>query len=166
MADWSAVYLRDIVGADASQAALGYAAFSLTMTGMRLLGDQLTQRWGAMRLLRWLNAGGASALALALVFGEYGMTLVAFAFTGLGVATVAPTVFSAAARRAGSAAAGRGIAAVAVYGYTGFLAGPPLIGWLAQATSLRSALAVLALLACVIVALSSQLHEDTEHATH
>ena len=53
--------------------------------------------------------------------------------------------------------AGQGIAAMATLGYGGFLIGPPVIGWLAQATSLQVALGVLVLLAGVIAALAGHL---------
>ena len=153
MADWSAVFLHDTLGTTASRAALGYAAFSLTMTVMRLAGDHLVSRWGAVPMLRWFNLAGAAALLLALAFAHVGATMLAFAVCGLGVATVAPTVFGAAARREGPQHAGRGIAAMASFGYTGFLIGPPLIGWLAEATDLRWALGVLPLLLVTIVLL-------------
>ena len=152
MADWSAVFLHDTLGTTASRAALGYAAFSLTMTLMRLAGDHLVSRWGAVPMLRWFNLAGAAALLLALTFAHAGATMLAFAICGLGVATVAPTVFGAAARREGQHA-GRGIATMASFGYTGFLIGPPLIGWLAEATDLRWALGVLPLLLAAIVLL-------------
>ena len=152
MADWSAVFLHDTLGTTTSRAALGYAAFSLTMTLMRLVGDHLLSRWGAVPLLRWFNLAGAAALLLALAFAHAGATMLAFAICGLGVATVVPTVFSAAARREGQHA-GRGIATMASFGYTGFLIGPPLIGWLAEATDLRWALGVLPLLLAAIVLL-------------
>jgi len=152
MADWSAVFLRDALGASAAQAALGYAAFSLTMTAMRLAGDPLVARWGAVAMLRSFNLLSAAALLLALLAGHRGGTLLAFGLVGLGVATVAPTVFGAAARRDGQQP-GRGIALMAGFGYAGFLLGPPLIGWLAQAASLRLALGVLVLLSLAIVAL-------------
>ncbi|HSI58542.1 MAG TPA: MFS transporter, partial [Ideonella sp.] len=152
MADWSAVFLHDKLGTSASQAAFGYAAFSLAMTVMRLFGDHLIARFGAAPLLRGLNLLGALALTAALASAHAGATVLAFAFSGLGVATVVPTVFSAAARREGQQA-GRGIATMASFGYTGFLLGPPLIGWLAEATDLRVALGLLPLLTLAIVLL-------------
>jgi predicted MFS family arabinose efflux permease len=152
MADWSAVFLRNALGASAAQAALGYAAFSLTMTLMRLAGDHLVARWGAVLLLRVFNLAGAAALLLALLAADVGITMLAFALCGLGMATVAPTVFGAAARHDGQHP-GRGIATMASFGYTGFLLGPPLIGWLAQAATLRVALGVLVLLSLAIVLL-------------
>jgi MFS family permease len=158
MADWSAVLLHDSLKTTAASAALGYAAFSLAMTSMRFAGDRLVIQWGAVRLLRCTNVVGALAFAAALWVQHVGLTMLAFALIGFGMATVAPLVFGAAARRARHGA-GHGIAAMATAGYGGFLVGPPLVGWLAQASSLRVALGVLAILALAITALAHHLRE-------
>jgi MFS family permease len=159
MADWSAVLLHDSLHTTAATAALGYAAFSLAMTSMRFAGDRLVIQWGAVRLLRSTNVVAALALAAALWIQHVGLTMLAFALVGFGMATVAPLVFGAAARRARHGA-GHGIAAMATVGYGGFLVGPPLVGWLAQASSLRVALSVLAILALAITALAHHLRES------
>jgi MFS family permease len=158
MADWSAVLLHDSLHTTAASAALGYAAFSLAMTSMRFAGDRLVIQWGAVRLLRSTNVVAALSLAAALWIQHVGLTMLAFALVGFGMATVAPLVFGAAARRARHGA-GHGIAAMATVGYGGFLVGPPLVGWLAQASSLRVALSVLAILALAIAALAHHLRE-------
>jgi len=85
--------------------------------------------------------------------------MIAFVLLGLGMATVVPTAFAAAGRRAdalaGSAAgevsSARAVALLSGFGYTGLLLGPPVIGWLAQVTSLTWALSLLVLLVAVIV---------------
>jgi MFS family permease len=158
MADWSAVLLHDSLHTTAANAALGYAAFSLAMTSMRFAGDHLVIRWGAVRLLRCTNVVAAFALATALWVQHVGLTMLAFALVGFGMATVAPLVFGAAARRA-LHGAGHGIAAMATVGYAGFLMGPPLLGWLAQASSLPVALSLLAILALAITVLAHHLRE-------
>lgn len=158
MADWSAVLLRDAMEASEATAALGYAAFSLAMMTMRFAGDRIVARWDATRLLRVTNAIGACAFAIALWLQYVGLTMVAFALMGFGAATVAPLVFRAAAQRSHHGA-GHGIAAMATVGYGGFLVGPPLVGWLADATSLPAALALLPLLAFMIAGFAGQLRE-------
>ncbi len=158
MADWSAVLLHDSLHTTAASAALGYAAFSLAMTSMRFAGDRLVIQWGAVRLLRSTNVVAALVLAAALWIQHVGLTMLAFVLIGLGMATVAPLVFGAAARRARHGA-GHGIAAMATVGYGGFLVGPPLVGWLAQASSLPRALSVLAVLALAITVLAHHVRE-------
>ena len=164
MADWSAVYLHDGLGTTAAVAALGYAAFSLSMMGMRLAGDSLFARWRASSLLRLFNASAAVAMAVALWTQSTPLTLGAFVLTGVGVAAVAPLVFGAAAKRS-RRGPGFGIAAMATLGYGGFLLGPPLIGWLAQMTSLRIALLVLSALAAAIATLTHHLDEPNTVGT-
>jgi MFS family permease len=162
LADWSAVYLRDRLHTSESLAALGYAVFAAAMMGMRLCGDRILARFGAAWLLPRLNAMGAVALGLALAAASVGLTLPALAVVGLGLATVVPTVFSAAARHAqgrDEAGASRAIAWMSGFGYTGFLVGPPVMGWLAQATDLRVAMGLLALLIAGIAALAPTLRD-------
>jgi len=153
MADWSAVYLRDTLGAGAAFAAVGYAAFSLTMTAGRFTGDALVTWLGPVRTVRFGGLLAGTGLGAALLLGSPVFTLVGFACVGLGMAAIAPLVFSAAGRTPG-VSSGTAIAAVATMGYTGFLAGPPLIGLIAEGVTLRVALGVVALLGLIIALLS------------
>ena len=99
--------------------------------------------------------------------------MIAFVLLGLGMATVVPTAFAAAGRRAdalaggaaGEASAARAVALLSGFGYTGLLLGPPLIGWLAQATTLTWALGLLVLLVAAIVALVPLLGERARAST-
>jgi predicted MFS family arabinose efflux permease len=143
MGDWSAVYLRTALGADAGTAAFGFAAFSLAMAAGRLTGDRVVARLGPARTL---NAGGlvaAAALAAALVVGHPAAALLGFAGVGLGLANLIPVVFSAAGTAPG-VPAGIGIAAVSTAGYCGFLAGPPAIGFVAEFAGLPAGLGLVA----------------------
>ena len=167
LADWSAVWLHDKAKASESLAALGYAVFAGAMTTMRMLGDRLLEAFGSVRLLRLFTALGAAALAAALLLARVDGAMIAFVLLGLGMATVVPTAFAAAGRRAdglaggaaGEASAARAVALLSGFGYTGLLLGPPLIGWLAQATTLTWALGLLVLLVVAIVALVPLLGE-------
>lgn len=167
LADWSAVWLHDEAHASQSLAALGYAVFAGAMTTMRMLGDRLLERVGSARLLRLLTALGAVALAGALLLARVDTAMIALVLLGLGMATVVPTAFAAAGRRADALAGGaaadasaaRAVALLSGFGYSGLLVGPPLIGWLAQATGLTGALGLLVLLVIAIVALVPLLDE-------
>jgi predicted MFS family arabinose efflux permease len=151
MADWSAVYLHDSLGTDPAYAAAGFAAFAGAMSVGRLVGDRAVQRLGPRLVLRVSGAIAAVGLGAGLLAGLPIVAVVGFGAVGLGVANTIPLLFGAAARLPGipSAAA---LAAVATTGYLGYLAGPPLIGLLAEATSLPAALGLVcvccALLAC------------------
>jgi MFS family permease len=149
--DWSAVYVEDALGGAPAVAALAFAAFSVTMTVGRLVGDRLTEALGPDRLLRGGGLLGAGGMALALLAGTLATALVGFACLGAGLAAMIPVVF----RGAGSVdgmAPGLGLATVSTMGYTGFLTGPPLIGSVAAVTSLPIALSLICA-CCVIVVL-------------
>lgn len=153
IADWSAVYLRGAAGAGPGLAAAGYAAFSVTMALGRAVGDALTVRLGARRLVRLGGAAAAVGIALAVLVPHSAAAVAGFGLVGAGLATVFPAVLAASSRIPG-VASGAGIAFVSTFGYTGFLAGPPLIGFVAEATSLRGGLAVVGAAGVLVAALA------------
>ena len=151
MGDWSAVYLRDVAGASAGLAASGYAAFSIMMALGRVVGDHLTARLGAARMVGFGAMLAAAGVALSLVDPTTTAIAIGFGAVGAGLATAFPSVLTAASRVPGTTP-GDGIAAVATLGYFGLLAGPPLIGFVAQLTSLRVGMGTVGL-ACLVTAL-------------
>lgn len=146
MADWSAVYLNQLTGP--ALAPMGYAVFSVAMACGRLAGDWLHQHLGSVKTVRFGSALSTAALVLALVRGTVPATLIGFGCVGLGFSAIFPIVCSVAGRKAGKQPQA-GIAAVTATGYFGFLIGPPMIGFLAQISSLRSALGFVALLSAI-----------------
>jgi len=150
MNDWSAVYLDDVQGAGPALAAAGLAVFSAAMGIGRLLGDPLAERVGAGRLTRGGLLLAAGSCAGAAAAQSVAATLAALAVLGLGLAAVYPLCLRAAARMP-DLPAGASIAAVTTTGYTGFLAGPPVVGLLADASSLRVSLLAVAAL-CLLAA--------------
>lgn len=151
-ADWSGVYLNDTVGTGEGAATAAFIAFSATMTLGRLAGDRLTEAWGSVALTRAAGALGVAGLGAALLVQSVPIVVLGFACLGAGLATVVPTVFRAAGAR--TASPGAGIAAVSTVGYSAFLVGPPFVGFLADATSLRLALGVVVALCALIVVLA------------
>lgn len=146
VADWSALYLRDDLGAGAGLAGLAFTAFSLTMALSRVFGDLLRARLGDARMVPLGALLGGVGLLLATLTAWPWLAAVGFAAFGLGIANVVPVLYGAGGRAAG----GRGIAQVATVGYLGFMVGPPLIGALAQVSNLRLSLAVVAVLTALI----------------
>src|SRR5919112_1353826 len=134
MGDWSAVYLNNTLGTGPGFAAAGYAAFSLSMAFGRLFGDGLTERLGSATLVRSCGALAALGLGIALAIGQPLVALVGFACAGAGFSIVFPAALSAAGRTEGTAT-GPALAAVSTAAYTGFLVGPPFIGFLAELLS-------------------------------
>ncbi|MFJ3882675.1 MFS transporter [Streptomyces sp. NPDC090077] len=146
--DWSAVYLRDVLGAAAGPAAASTTAFALTMAVARLAGDRVVDRFGAVRTVR---AGGALAVAGGLVVigvRHPAAVMAGFAMIGLGIAVVVPLAFAAAAR-SGPAPA-QAIAGVATITYTSGLIAPSAIGAVADASSLVVSFGLVTLLACAL----------------
>ena len=153
VADWSTIYLRDEAGAGPAQAAAGYAAFSLMMAIGRFVGDALTLRLGPVRLVRAGGATAATGIALAIAQGDPWVSVLGFGLVGAGLSSVFPTLMTAAGRSGVTTSAGA-ISVVSSIGYTGFLAGPPLIGMVAEALSLRLGIAVIGLAGLVIAVLA------------
>lgn len=151
--DWSVLYLHKELGSPQEQAALAYASFSAAMALTRFGGDRVRARVAPPVLLRASALLAASAMALVLWTRQPLVALVGMALVGVGFANVVPILFSAAARVPGVSPA-HGIAAVSSVGYLGFMGGPPVIGVLAQWSSLTAALAVVVVFAGVLAAAS------------
>jgi MFS family permease len=151
--DWSAVYLRDELGASAGTAALGFTAFSVTMVAGRLAGDRLVQRFGPAAVVRAGGAVAAGGFAIALLVAHPAAAFAGLACLGAGLSALVPIVFRAGAAMPGIAP-GLALAAVSTTGYLGFMAGPPLIGALAELSGLPTALWLLVALGAAVIALS------------
>jgi MFS family permease len=158
-ADWSAVYLSQSLGATAAVAALGYTGFSLAMAASRAVGDGLNGRFGPVALARGGAVVAAFGLTIALVSGWTPAALIGFGAMGAGIGVVVPVLFRAAATAPGVSASA-GVAAVSTVGWLGFLAGPPAIGFAADAVGLRTALGivVVATVALALLARSAGSH--------
>jgi len=148
-ADWSAVYLHESLGTTVAFAALGYAAFSVSMVAGRLSGDRLLARVSPRTVLPVLAVVATVGMTMALIVGGPAVALLGFVTLGIGVALVVPAAFTAAGRLPG-VHPGAAVAVVSSIGFVGFVAGPPLIGHLADAASLAVALALLPILTGVI----------------
>ncbi len=131
MNDWSALYLRDVAHAVTELTPLGIATVSAMMVLARLFADQWRARWGDKRVMLAGTALAAVGLGGALLLGGWVPALVGFACVGLGMAAVTPCIYVAAARQGSGA-----LALVASAGTGGLLVGPPVIGFVAGASSL------------------------------
>jgi len=138
--DWSAVYLRETLGTSSQLAALGFGAFSLTMTLGRFMGDSLIPRLGPKRFLQLGGLVAATGLFLAVLVPTPLAALVGFALLGAGCSLGAPILYSAALRVPGIPPAA-GLATFATFSFIGFLAGPPIIGFVSDAFGLSFGIA-------------------------
>lgn len=141
--DWSAVYVEDSLDAASSVAALAYAAFSATMLIGRLLSDKLVASFGPTALMRGGGTVAGVGLGLAVLVGAPWAALLGFAALGAGLSVIVPLVFRAAAGAGG----GPTLAVATTMGYAGLLAGPPIIGAIAEVASLPVGMGFVAVLA-------------------
>ncbi|WP_245720472.1 MFS transporter [Nocardia uniformis] len=147
--DWSALQMREHLGADAATAALAFGAFSITMTVGRLLADRVSGRFGPVAVVRWGSLLAAMGFALVVASPWVPITLAGWALCGIGLAGGVPQVFTAAGNL-GSRTAATDMSRVFGIGYVGLLAGPVTIGWLTKLIPLTAAMLVplVAILAC------------------
>ncbi|MDB6001367.1 MAG: transporter [Rhizobacter sp.] len=164
MYDWSVLYLNTALGASQGVAALAYASFSAAMAATRFGGDALRRRFPPATLLRASGLLAAAAMAVVLLAGHWAIALVGFALVGVGFANIVPVLFSAAGSMPGHNPA-HAIAAVSSIGYMGFMCGPPLIGFVAQHTSLSTALWLVVGFACVLAATSAKVPGGLQKST-
>jgi MFS family permease len=161
VADWGVLYFRDVHSLPPSQAGWGFAAFSLMMALGRFTGDSITARLGRKRCLQASAALAAVALAVAVSIPNVWVSILAFGGVGLGLANIVPLLFSVAGSLP-NVAPGKGIAGVAMAGYAGFLAGPPVIGIVAQEVNLSVALGLLAVLLAVVALTAKRVIEGAK----
>lgn len=154
MADWIALYLRQVLNAGQGTAAFGYSVFSAAMATMRLLGDIVTSRLGPMRAVRNGSLVAGTGVVWALCMTKPAWAMPGFGLAGCGFSVIIPLVFGSAGRVKG-VASGAGIATVSGIGYLAFIAGPPTIGFLSQVVTLRGAL-LLVVVCCLTSAFLSR----------
>lgn len=153
---WSAIYLSESLDAGEVIAALGFVALVGAQFIGRLAGDRLVDRFGQRAVAR---AGGlliALGFGSALAFPSVPLTILGFAAAGFGSATLVPAAMDAADRIPGLAA-GTGLTIVSWLMRLGFLLAPPLVGLVADATTLRVGLLIVPLAGIVVVALAGVL---------
>jgi MFS family permease len=151
--DWSAVYVRDSLGASAGLAGAAFVAFAAAWAGTRLVADRLRAHWTSPGLLRRGGLLAAAGFGAGLLGDSPATAIAGFACLGAGVAAGFPVMIGAAGRSPGYVPAAA-IAAVSTTAYAGFMAGPPLIGLLAEVVGLAGALALLTLLALAVAVLA------------
>ncbi len=152
--------MRDSIGATAFLAGLPFVACQAAMTAGRLAGDRLTDAFGAVAVARTGLLLSAVGLSGALLFPTPVTTVVGFGLCGLGVATLFPLTLAAAGEIPG-VHSGTGVSMVAWLARLGFLAFPPLVGLVADATSLRVGLALFPVAALIGAALATSLRPRT-----
>lgn len=161
MFDWSGVYFSDVVQAEGALSVLGYASFMAMMAIGRFTGDRVIRRLGRKRVLIvsgcLISVGLYSAVLLPYIF----TATIAFMMVGLGVSTIVPTVYSIAGRRPGISPS-IALQTVSSVSFLGFMLGPPVIGHVAHATSLRISFAIIGIFGFAIAFLVLRIKAITQ----
>lgn len=141
-ADWSAVFLRDIIAAPVALAGFGYTAYAFAIAAGRFLGDYLSTRFGAVALARFCGAVTIAGVVVTVTASGTAQALVGLAALGFGCSVGFPLGVTAAARL-GDRPAAANVAMLSLFSLCGFLVGPPMIGFVAEYLDLRFGLAML-----------------------
>lgn len=144
MFDWSGVYFQKVVIAPKALVLFGNVCFMGMMATGRFGGDFLITKFGVKRMLQMSGVVISAGLLTAVIFPYLYPAAFGFLLVGFGVSSVVPMVYGLAGKSK-TMPPGVAIAAVSSIGFIGFLAGPPLIGFIAQAASLRLSFALIAI---------------------
>jgi MFS family permease len=166
MADWSGVYFKNIVEAPASMITLGYVAFTAMMALGRFLGDGLVTKLGVKTMLQISGTLITTGLLLSVFLPNIITATLGFLLVGFGVSSVVPIVYGLAGKSK-TMSPGTALASVSTIGFLGFLVGPPVIGFIAQAISLRWSFMLIGILGFGTALLARKLKlpqaDDTHH---
>ena len=145
MFDCSGIYFETIIKAPKELTRLGYIAFMSTMAGGRFVSDAFVTRFGVKRILQFSGIVILSGMLLIVGFPSIPIATIGFLLVGIGTSSVVPLVYSLAGRSK-IIAPGIALTLVSSIGFLGFLFGPPLIGFIAQAANLRISFTLIAFL--------------------
>jgi len=136
MADWSAIFLRDALSAEGGLVGLGYSVFAFMVAAGRFGGDFLKRRLGSVNTARLCGTLAVLGAALLFLAPSVEIALIGFGTIGIGVSVGFPLAVTAAAG-IGDRAASANVAVLSFVALTGFLIGPPLIGFVAEHSDIR-----------------------------
>lgn len=156
MFDWSGVYFKEIVKAPGALVVLGYTTFMISMASGRFLSDFLVHKYGVRKVLIVSGIVISTGLYTAVLLPYLIPCTIAFMMVGFGVSNVVPTIFNAAGNH-GKVPAGIALTIVSSISFLGFLIGPPLIGFIAEMTSLKYSFALIGIFGILISILVSRL---------
>lgn len=152
MYDWSAIYFEKAVNVPHDTATFGFVAYMIAMTTGRFVGDAAVNKYGVKPVLNYSGIFIFSGLMLSVIL-PYTITAgLGFILVGLGVSCIVPTVFQIAGRST-KMSSGTALASMSTIGYLGFLLVPPLVGFVAEAASLRWSFGIIAILGVLVVVL-------------
>jgi MFS family permease len=156
MYDWSGIYVKQVLHGSNGLATIAFVVYMVAMTTGRMLGDRLADRFGIRFVIRSSGILIFCGLTTTVLSPYIPLTMAAYLLTGLGVSCVVPFVFSLAGKIPMSNP-GAALASISSIGYLGFLLIPPMIGYVAQSSSLRVSFAIIATMGLLIMYLSRKI---------
>ncbi|TMU50824.1 MFS transporter [Flagellimonas algicola] len=158
--DWSGLYLKEITLAPEALIGSGFLAFSVAMTLGRFLGDGISARIGSIKIV--VLGATVALFGYFLVLSEHTLlAIVGFALNGLGFSVIVPELFRIGGNVKGVESA-QGVSFIAGSGYSGFLLGPVILGFVAESASLTHSF--YALLGCILLVLGTSLFLQKKRA--
>ncbi|QZK88961.1 MFS transporter [Flavobacterium sp. CHNK8] len=156
MFDWSGVYFKDVIKAPGPLVILGYTSFMIMMASGRFIGDAIILKFGRKVVLQVSGILISSGLFTAVFFPYVIPATIAFMFVGLGVSTIIPTVYSVAGKTP-NVSPSVALTTVSSVSFLGFLMGPPIIGYIAELSSLRFSFAFIGVFGLLIAVMVSRI---------
>jgi MFS family permease len=156
MFDWSSIYFEKVLHLPKELIRIGYIAFMCTMASGRFAADWLVTKFGITRIQQASGIIIASGLLLSVLFPYLTTATIGFLLVGIGTSSVVPLCYSLAGKSK-TMHPGIALATVSTIGFLGFLLGPPIIGFIAQLSSLRWSFTLIALLGLMTTVLAKKL---------
>jgi predicted MFS family arabinose efflux permease len=145
VADWSAIYFKEVLHSPKAFVSLGYAGFSVAMTIGRLNGDPLIAKIGSKKIVIAGCLLAATGFLIVVLSPIVVMAIIGYILVGFGCCCVVPVLFRASANIPGVSTV-EGFAMVTTGGLVGFLTGPSIIGFISEKANLSKALSLLILM--------------------
>jgi MFS family permease len=156
MYDWSGIYIRQVLHGSEAVATIAFVVYMVAMTTGRFIGDRMADRFGIKRVLAASGILITCGFTITVFSYNIPITFIGYLFTGFGVSCVVPFVFGLAGKIPMSNP-GAALASISSLGYLGFLLVPPMIGYVAHASSLRVSFAIIAVMGILMVRLSTRI---------
>ena len=156
MFDWSGIYFQKVVHVSKHNITTGYVAFMCAAAIARFTGDWLVNKIGTRKVLQLCSSFAFVGFLISIAFPYLVSATIGFILIGIGISCIVPLIMAMAGRTSGKSA-GVAIASVSTVSYFGFLFGPPLIGYVAQAANLQWSFGLgLIIAACMLALVSSK----------
>lgn len=156
MFDWSGLYFKDVVKTPESLYTIGFSGFMVMMATGRFIAGRFIEKWGRLRVVQICGLLTSTGLFIAVAFPHIIVTTLAFMLIGLGVSSVVPIVYSVAGQKT-KISTGMALTVVSSISFLGFLIGPPIVGYISNATNLQYSFALIGLFGICIAILVTRI---------